>query len=97
MAVDDDIDIRDPFALNWALSFRMQPDRDVFQVPGYPAVRLDPSQADESVPRLDARRRLSTKMGIDATKTHRYPPIALPPAEHLARVRAAWSRCWGGQ
>ncbi len=95
VAVDDDIDIRDPFALNWALSFRMQPHRDVFQVPGYPAVRLDPSQADESVLQLDPSRRLSTKMGIDATKKHRYPPIAMPPAEHLAQVRSDWARYWG--
>ena len=95
VAVDEDIDIRDPFALNWALSFRMQPDRDVFQVPGYPAVRLDPSQADESVPQLDTSRRLSTKMGVDATKKHTYPPIAFPPSDHIERVRADWAAYWG--
>ncbi len=97
VAVDDDIDIRDPFALNWALSFRMQPDGDVFQVPGYPAVRLDPSQTDESVPQLDPKRRLSTKMGIDATKKHAYPPIAMPPADHLAKVRSEWATYWGAE
>ena len=27
--VDGDIDIGDPFALNWVITFRVQPDRDV--------------------------------------------------------------------
>ncbi len=90
VVVDDDIDIRDPFMLNWAMSFRVQPHKDTFIAPNVPAVRLDPSQASEEVPQLDPSRRLSAKLGIDATKKHKYPPVALPPAEHLAAVRANW-------
>lgn len=88
--VDDDIDVRDPFMIDWALSFRVQPHKDILIAPGTPAIRLDPSQAAEDVAQLDASRVTSSKIGIDATKKHKYPPIALPPAEHLAQVRANW-------
>jgi len=94
VVVDDDIDIRDQFMLNWAMSWRVQPHKDVFIVEDMPAVRLDPSQASEEVAQLDPARRLSSKMGIDATKKHRFPPIALPPKEHLELVRSRWSEYW---
>jgi UbiD family decarboxylase len=88
--VDDDIDVRDPFMINWAMSFRVQPEKDIVNAPNTPAMRLDPSQAAEEVPQLDASRVISSKIGIDATRKHKYPPAALPPAEHLQRVRAQW-------
>ncbi len=88
--VDDDIDVRDPFMINWALSFRVQPQQDIFIAPNTAAGRLDPSQAAEEVPQLDPSRVISSKIGIDATKKHKFPPIALPPAEHLQRVRTNW-------
>ncbi len=91
VVVDDDIDVRDPFQLAWALAWRVQPDRDVVIVPRTPAVRLDPSQAPDDVPQLDPARRLSSKLAIDATKKHRYPEAALPPAEDIARVRERWA------
>lgn len=95
VVVDDDIDIRDQFMLNWALSWRVQPHKDVFVIEDLPAVRLDPSQAAEEVPQLDASRRVSSKMGIDATRKHTFPPVAIPPREHLERVRAQWREYWG--
>ncbi len=90
VVVDDDIDIRDPNLVNWALSFRMQPEKDSFIMSGTAAVQLDPSQAREDVLQQDATRRLSSKIGIDATRKHAYPAIAVPPQEHLERVRNDW-------
>jgi UbiD family decarboxylase len=90
VVVDDDIDIHDPNAVNWAMSFRVQPERDVFIMPGMPAVQLDPSQAPADVPQQDPRRRVSSKVGIDATRKHAFPDIALPPQEHLDRVWEQW-------
>jgi UbiD family decarboxylase len=90
IVVDDDIDVRDSFMINWALSFRVQPHKDIFIAPNSSAGRLDPSQAAEDVPQLDPSRVISSKVGIDATRKHRFPPNALPPAEHLQRVRANW-------
>jgi UbiD family decarboxylase len=88
--VDDDVDVRDSFMINWAMSFRVQPHKDIMIVSDTPAIRLDPSQAAEDVPQLDPSRVTSSKIGIDATRKHNYPPIALPPAEHLQQVRAKW-------
>jgi 2,5-furandicarboxylate decarboxylase 1 len=59
-------------------------------VPGMAAVSLDPSQAPEDVPQEDPARRVSSKIGIDATRKHPFPEIALPPQEHLDRVRKDW-------
>ncbi|MFQ5682729.1 MAG: UbiD family decarboxylase [Candidatus Binatia bacterium] len=90
VVVDDDIDIRDLGAVNWALAFRVQPERDVLLIPGMSAVSLDPSQAPADIAQEDPSRRLSSKIGIDATRKHEFPEIALPPKEHLDRVRRQW-------
>jgi UbiD family decarboxylase len=90
VVVDDDIDIRDPNLVNWALSFRVQPDKDAFIVSGTAAVQLDPSQAREDVLQQDPTRRVSSKIGIDATRKHAYPAVAVPPQDHLERVRGDW-------
>ncbi len=91
VVTDDDIDVRDPFQLNWALSWRVQPHKDIVIIPNTTSVRLDPSQAAEDVPQLDPSRRLSAKMGIDATRKHTYPATSLPPDEDLARARTRWA------
>lgn len=90
VVVDDDIDIRDPNMVNWALSFRVQPEKDAFIMAGMPAVQLDPSQARDDVLQQDPSRRVSSKIGIDATRKHAFPGIAMPPKEHLDRVRREW-------
>ena len=91
VVVDDDIDIRDPFQLNWALSFRTQPAQDMFIVPDVPAVANDPSTAPSDVQHHRSERHIGSKIGIDATRSFEFPPVALPPQEHLQRVREHWS------
>jgi 4-hydroxy-3-polyprenylbenzoate decarboxylase/2,5-furandicarboxylate decarboxylase 1 len=63
IVVDPDIDIRNHNDIDWALSFRVQPDRDVFIVPNMPAGPSDPS-VDLSKPRPE---RISSAIGVDAT------------------------------
>ena len=92
VVVDDDIDVRDPDDVNWALSFRVQPESDAFIMSGTAAVSLDPSQAAAQVRQEESTRRVSSKLGIDATRKHAFPPLALPPREHLARVRQDWKK-----
>ena len=92
VVVDEDIDVRDPDDVNWALSFCMQPEQDAFIMSGTAAVSLDPSQAAAEVRQESSTRRLSSKIGIDATRKHKFPPIALPPREHLERVRRDWAK-----
>ena len=64
IVVEPDIDVHDANDVEWAMSFRVQPDVDVFVVPNTPAGPLDPS-VDEHVA-LNAR--TSSSVGIDATR-----------------------------
>ncbi len=56
--VDEDVDIRDPVAVEWAVATRFQAASDLMVVSGAQGSRLDPSAADGRV----------DKMGLDATK-----------------------------
>ena len=89
VVVDDDIDVRDSFAVDWAMSFRVQPARDIFIEPNTLSVPLDPSAPVEG-PVADERRALGSKIGIDATRKHAFPPVAFPPAEHVLEVERRW-------
>ncbi len=62
--VDPDIDVQNSADVEWAVAFRMQPQRDVIVVDGLPAGPLDPS-VSESLP-LDQR--VASAIGIDATR-----------------------------
>jgi UbiD family decarboxylase len=87
--VDDDIDIRNNFMLDWALSFRMQPDRDIIILPGTPPLPLDPSVAPNGAPPEPLC--VVSRIGIDATKKWPYPDLSLPSRELMDKVRKRWS------
>ncbi len=59
VVVDDDVDIEDPIAVEWALATRTQMDRDLTLRPGEYGSSLDPS--------ADQVTRKTCKVGIDAT------------------------------
>jgi len=92
VVVDDDIDIRDSFQVEWALSFRMQPSEDVHVVKNTDPLTLDPSQSWKDGKTVLPTEQVSSKVGIDATKKHPFPHLAVPPREHLERVDAQWER-----
>lgn len=89
VVTDDDIDIRDPFMREWALSFRVEPIKDIHFIPNTSSILLDPSPAPPSVPLWD---RKSSKICIDATKKWKFPAIALPPQKYLDRAAADWDK-----
>jgi UbiD family decarboxylase len=91
IVVDDDIDVRNPFQVEWAMSFRAQPARDTFLVDGVVSSGVDPSMAPPDIPQHDPRRRAGSKILIDATRKHIYPPAARVPKEHIDAVRKNWS------
>lgn len=79
IVVDDDIDVRDWGAVGWALSTRVQPDRDVLIFPSLVGAPLDPSAPE---------RRHSSKLGIDATKPlaaagQRFRPVEVPGMDRV--------------
>jgi len=88
IGVDEDVDIRDPQELDWAVAFRIQAERDIFLVEKMPSFPLDPSIAPAEAP---ANQKIQgTKMAIDATKKWPYPEISLPPKELLDKVLKNW-------
>ena len=72
IVVEPDIDIYSSSDVEWAMSFRVQPDRDVFVMENIPATHLDPS-VDQSGP-LETH--ISSAVGIDATR-----PVGRPFAD----------------
>jgi UbiD family decarboxylase len=62
MVVEEDVDIYDPTALEWAVATRFQGDKDLHVYPDQPGSSLDPS--GKHVPGKKTR---TTKIGVDAT------------------------------
>jgi UbiD family decarboxylase len=92
IVVDEDIDVRNPFEVEWAMSWRTQPARDLVIADNVLALGLDPSTAPAEIPEHDPRRRVGSKVLIDATRKHAYPQAARVPKEHLDAVRQGWSQ-----
>jgi UbiD family decarboxylase len=92
VAVDDDIDPRDADSVNWALSFRMQPHRDIEIAKGKVGLH-DPSVAPPGSP-IKERNYPGTcgvsALLIDATRKWDYPPLSLPKQEYMERAREIW-------
>jgi 2,5-furandicarboxylate decarboxylase 1 len=65
IVTDDDIDIFDQDELDWAITFRVQADRDVYILPGLRGKHLDPSVRAWELPKGEVP--TTAKFGIDAT------------------------------
>jgi 3-polyprenyl-4-hydroxybenzoate decarboxylase len=90
--VDEDIDPRDPDAVNWALSFRMQPQRDILMCGGRISP-IDPSASPPETPHEISAYPPPTgnsAMLIDATRKWAYSPTSLPKKEYMERARQLW-------
>ncbi len=92
VTVDEDIDIRDPHAVIWALSYRMQPHRDTRITRGKTPT-LDPSAVppgstpeERTYPDFQG----TSAILIDATIKWPYPPVALPKKEYMEKARKIW-------
>lgn len=92
IVVDDDIDIRSSFQVEWALSFRVQPARDIYMADGTVAMGLDPSIGPANLPQNDSRRRFGSKLLIDATKKHSFPSAARVPLDYLRTIEQNWNQ-----
>jgi 3-polyprenyl-4-hydroxybenzoate decarboxylase len=73
------------------MSWHVQPERDVYVNRDTAGVALDPSLAEEDVDQHARKSVLSSKVGVDATRKHRFPARSIPPKEDLDRVDAQWS------
>jgi UbiD family decarboxylase len=79
---DDDIDIRNPFDVEWALTYRCDPVRDTFSLANAQGAGIDPTRGHAPI---------SGKMGLDATIKQRGDyELALPDKEYFDKVEARW-------
>lgn len=62
VVVDEDVDIRNPLELEWAMATRFQADRDLIVLSDVKGQPIDPSAGPEFI---------SSKIGIDATMPDR--------------------------
>jgi len=89
VVVDEDIDVRDYFQVLWAMSWHVQPARDIYinrDTAGVTAATSVSEGADS-----DERKTVpSSKIGVDATRKHAFPARSIPPKEDLDRVDAQW-------
>ena len=60
--IDEDVDIYDSNAVEWAIATRFQGDKDLVIMPDQPGSSLDPSGKHEP-----GKKTLTTKIGVDAT------------------------------
>jgi 4-hydroxy-3-polyprenylbenzoate decarboxylase len=89
IAVDSDVDPDSMDAILWALSYSMQPHRDVEIIRGK-VPRLDPSVTpgpDEHYP--DGRG--ASAMLINACREHPYLPVSLPRRDFMDKAIARWT------
>ena len=92
IAIDDDIDAEDLDSVLWALSWRVQPHRDI-QIQRGRNTDLDPSGAPVDAP-FDERT-YPEKLGgsqilIDATRNWAYPPVSLPSKDLMENAQKIW-------
>lgn len=89
VVVDDDIDVDDPVAVEWALATRMRADKDIVVIPGMKSNPVDPMSVD----------RLIAKLGVDATLPMTAAPEARQsvgvPDEVMASIEARWDSIAG--
>ncbi len=84
--VDEDIDIRDPLHVEWAMNAHYNPSRDTviiddvyFPLGMDPSVRVDNKMAD-----------MGSKIVIDATRTIDAGPLSLPPKDIMMKALEVW-------
>jgi 4-hydroxy-3-polyprenylbenzoate decarboxylase len=94
VVVDDDIDPRDTESIVWAITYRLQPHRDMtVKMMGlvsadwsaFPPGTGDPGGFQTKEPEM----RVSVML-MDATRKWAYPPVSLPPKDIMENVIPIW-------
>ncbi len=92
IAVDSDVDPDSMDAILWALSYSMQPHRDVEIIRGK-LPRLDPSISPllPEMDRLYPDGQGASALLINACREHPYPPVSLPRKNFMDAAKRKWS------
>ncbi len=80
VAVDEDVDVFNDSEVLWAIATRTQPDKSTFVIPGVMGATVDPT--------VDSKTKISSVMGIDATKPYGqpFPDVCEVPLDKLAEI-----------
>ena len=93
VVVDEDVDARDPDSVNWALSFGMQPSRDV-RIERTPVNSLDHSLVspfgETTRDPTFVEKAEASVLYIDATRKWPYPPTSLPAKPYMVKALSIW-------
>jgi 4-hydroxy-3-polyprenylbenzoate decarboxylase len=88
VAVDEDINVRDPVAVTWAITHRSQPHKDIKIVGDRPFGATPIGMvATHASSRYD---NCESSLLIDATRKADFPPLSLPKREYMERARRIW-------
>jgi 3-polyprenyl-4-hydroxybenzoate decarboxylase len=91
--VDEDLDIRDPETLNWGLSTRTDPERDITIVPHTQTFQVDPAvlaRAAAEGDQVSVPPYRSSLAIIDATVKCPVPQVSLPGRSLMEKVLTRW-------
>ena len=88
VAVDEDINVKDPIAVTWAITHRSQPHKD-FKILGDRPFGATPIGMVATHPssRYD---NCESSVLIDATRKADFPPLSLPKKEFMVRAKELW-------
>jgi len=78
--VDEDVDIYNPNAIEWAIATRFQGDKDLFIKINQPGSSLDPSGQHEP-----GKKTITTKIGVDATI-----PFNIDKSKYIVATKEKW-------
>lgn len=94
VAVDEDVDGRSADAVNWAMTWRVQPHRDIRIMKGMIA-ELDPSLAPPAKSRsgYPVEEGGASAILINATAKWPYPPLSLPTEPFMLQAKEIWEAC----
>jgi 4-hydroxy-3-polyprenylbenzoate decarboxylase len=94
IVVDDDVDPRDLESVVWAMSYRLQPHRDVRTkrtvLQSSDLSAFPPWAGDPGGIHVGGDEVISTLLLVDATRKWAYPPVSLPPEGIMKNALAIW-------
>ena len=93
VAIDDDVNPRDPESVWWAINYHCQPHRD-FRITqgkaGLAPYSIGPGKEDGLYSATRPGHRGTSSVLIDATRKWPYPPISLPPKAIMKKAIELW-------
>jgi UbiD family decarboxylase len=94
VAVDEDIDPKDADAVNWAITMRCEPAKDVRIIAGREKGHAPPFRvAGHEIDKMEEAEERSADysvMMMNATLKELFPPVALPSQEYMERAKEIW-------